>query len=269
MCLKFNSLKMCGLDLCKDMDNIIGEYIEDLEGDLYECGACGCEDLINELNFKNCCYSCNIMLCVDCIELIRGGEWLDDLEGNEIYIENMNENNDLWICGECSGKCESCNLYVCEDFLRGLITLIGECVSCCCNCINTKNLDFNYNGDSYLKEGSLLEEVYNIDINNIDTCGCEDFIEDCDICELNNICDNCKCVDKNSEEMLFDRDNDSCICLECNKYNGSPFRECYSCEEIKDCKRVNIYVFDKEGCGDKEDFREVCEKCVELNIHYM
>ncbi len=170
---KINKTFFNNVDLSGNVDNIIGKFFGNNirnycscfnNVDITECSMenCNYEDLENEDNFKNICNGCNMKICLDCFN--NNKEEMEDL------INNNNENENDWLCYDCSGYCENCNEIVDIDCMTGLKNKYGDFKNCCNYCINNNEISFYYDGETFENEDNKVNET---DLDGGEQCiGC-------------------------------------------------------------------------------------------------
>ncbi len=179
---KINKSFFNNVDLSENIDNIIGKFFGDNRRNysssfsnikIVECGMenCNHKDLDNIFNFKVLCCGCEMKICFDCFNN-------DNKEDLEDLVCNSGEVNSEWLCYECSSMCENCEEYVYVDSITGLRNKYGDYKYCCNHCINTKELDFRYETESYERNECLVKEIDIKGGENCIECKCEVDLED-------------------------------------------------------------------------------------------
>ncbi len=157
---KINNYFFNNVDLCKSIDDIIGEYFGNDNNrnygcfsnvDLVNCELCNVLDLDNEDNFKVICCGCDMKICFDCFNN-------NNKEDLEEIICNREEDIRDWLCYDCGACCEVCEHDAFKEKITGLKDRNGDFKYVCHNCINDNELDFYYDGESYDKEGCRVND---------------------------------------------------------------------------------------------------------------
>ncbi len=191
----FNSLRDIGVDLCKDIDNIINGYVneyvneEDIDNE-----NCGCEDIISsayKCDNVNCCIKdkmgvCSIceevdilkIYCLDCEVGYCGwcltGEREDEIDTCEVCIL-WNSDIDSWVCycelntcSCCDNEVNSQDISNCEDCKNGFCCdIVEDCIGnmICLDCLGNYVYDEYGEGDTCDKCGVDIIELNEIEIN--------------------------------------------------------------------------------------------------------
>ena len=141
------------VDIGKDMDNIIIEYLSDLEEEeVGLCSKCGEEDIIG----LNCCE----IVCVECLE--KYGDCINGVrEYNDSYIcscevELCMDTDTYEVRGDCE-KCYSCEYYFESDYVE----YNGDYYCCECLCEYEEN-DIDYVCEGCDRNGEVISDMGDI-----------------------------------------------------------------------------------------------------------
>lgn len=182
-------------------------YGETFGGLLIECECCKTEDIDNEYNFKNICYSCCSKLCIKCFDELENG---GNEDGEELmdYFSNGYEVESEWICIECSSYCQMCEMDKDGDCFCCLIDREGDEEHFCCFCVNEYRLDIEFEGIYY---NELLCRIKDTEFNIFGE------IEEGDN-ELSICCFVCEEYNKYNEKTTYYIDNKK-VCESCCNSN--------------------------------------------------
>ena len=251
--------EMCGfdssnvLDLGKDIDTLIDTFNNDKE--IITCNYCCEEDILTDDNFVRICILCEEYYCIKCffdMEPTREHNyWYDNIsERKGSSLENVDI--ETFLCYGCSCRCEGCEECVCEESIWELYDFQEEDYLYRCNdCINQNHLDYQYNGEIFLKRKIEWDEE--------DCCDCIDC--DCGDCDCSSV--DIDSGEYNETDYIFCNETGNILCRECNENMNDPIRECYSCEKNYDIREeeIKLYLYSNDNC--------LCSNCVEENIHYL
>lgn len=246
-------------DLGADVDNLIKDFTHiqwDTKKILGKCCNCEEEDIDNEYNFKDICYSCNNKLCFKCFEDLKNNDFeLNDIEvynlsfgnwekdENEDFVSNEPDcdNRDGWICGDCGIQCENCEDYFDEYTINCLHNIQGDIEHCCGGCINRDELDIVRNNQQ--------NKIYTRDevVDATEYIACED------------------CGNVNyAYEFIGDNEDDDIHYSNSNEYDADCENSGNYTKEInEDLQFFKIYD------EDKDKVIHICEGCCETDLRYL